>query len=123
VVAVSGDGGFLMNSQELETARRLKLAYVNVVWTDRRYGVIELNQQRRFGRTFGVEFTNPDLLHYAASFDIPAWRVENADDFAPMLRRALDMDLPTLIEVPVDHTENLKLGAPFREGPPHEGSL
>lgn len=111
VVAVSGDGGFLMNSQELETALRLRLPYVNVVWTDRRYGVIELNQQRRFGRTFGVEFTNPDLVQYAQSFGIPAWRVEQADDFAPMLRRALDMDTPTLIEVPVDHTENMKLGS------------
>jgi acetolactate synthase-1/2/3 large subunit len=112
VVAVSGDGGFLMNSQELETAQRLRLPYVNVVWTDRRYGVIELNQQRRFGRTFGVEFTNPDLVQYAASFGLPAWRVERASDFAPLLRRALDMDVPTLIEVPVDHTENKKLGAP-----------
>ena len=111
VVAVSGDGGFLMNSQELETAHRLRLPYVNIVWTDRRYGVIELNQQRRFGRTFGVEFTNPDLVQYACSFGIPAWRVEQAGDFAPLLRRALDMDVPTLIEVPVDHTENKKLGA------------
>ncbi|MEO8288264.1 MAG: acetolactate synthase large subunit [Chloroflexota bacterium] len=111
VVAVSGDGGFLMNSQELETAQRLRLPYVNIVWTDRRYGVIELNQQRRFGRTFGVEFTNPDLVQYAGSFGVPAWRVEQADDFAPLLRRALDMDMPTLIEVPVDHTENKKLGA------------
>ncbi len=111
VVAVSGDGGFLMNSQELETARRLRVPYVNIVWTDRRYGVIELNQQRRFGRTFGVEFTNPDLLQYAGSFGIPAWRVEQPDDFGPLLRRALEMDTPTLIEVPVDHTENMKLGA------------
>ena len=110
VVAVSGDGGFLMNSQELETAHRLRLAYVNVVWTDRRYGVIELNQKRRFGRTFGVEFTNPDIVQYAGSFGIPAWRVEQADDFAPLLHRALDMGVPTLIEVPTDYTENMKLG-------------
>jgi len=110
VVAVSGDGGFLMNSQELETARRLRVPYVNVVWTDRRYGIIELNQQRRFGRTFGVEFTNPDLVQYAASFGIPGWRVLQPDGFAPLLRRALEMDTPTLIEVPVDHTENTKLG-------------
>jgi acetolactate synthase-1/2/3 large subunit len=110
VVTVSGDGGFLMNSQELETARRLRVPYVNVVWTDRRYGVIALNQQRRFGRTFGVEFTNPDLVQYAGSFDIPAWRVEQPDDFGPLLRRALEMDRPTLIEVPIDHTENMRLG-------------
>jgi acetolactate synthase I/II/III large subunit len=111
VVAVSGDGGFLMNSQELETARRLGLAYVNLVWTDSHYGVIQLNQKRRFGRTFGVDFTNPDLVQYAGSFGIPAWRVEQADDFASLLRRALDMDVPTLIEVLIDNTENMKLGA------------
>ncbi|HEX9987542.1 MAG TPA: acetolactate synthase large subunit [Chloroflexia bacterium] len=115
VVAVSGDGGFLMNSQELETARRLGVAYVNVVWTDERYGVIELNQQRRFGRTFGVEFTNPDLVQYANSFGLPAWRVEGPDDFGPILHRALDMDVPTLIEVPIDHTENMRLGSPAGE--------
>jgi acetolactate synthase-1/2/3 large subunit len=119
VVAVSGDGGFLMNSQELETARRVAtlrgLAYVNVVWTDRRYGVIELNQQRRFGRAFGVEFDNPDLVQYAGSFGIPAWRVEQPDDFAPLLRRALEMDVPSLIDVPIDHTENMKLGSPSGE--------
>jgi acetolactate synthase-1/2/3 large subunit len=111
VVAVSGDGGFLMNSQELETARRLRVPYVNVVWTDGRYGVIELNQQRRFGRTFGVAFSNPDLVQYAAAFGIPAWRVAQPDEFAPVLRRALALDTPTLIEVPVDPTENTKLGA------------
>jgi acetolactate synthase-1/2/3 large subunit len=110
VVAVSGDGGFMMNSQELETAHRLRLPYVNVVWTDGHYGVIELNQKRRFGRTFGVDFTNPDLVQYAGSFGIPAWRVEQADDFAPMLRRALDMDEPTLLEVPIDNAENMRLG-------------
>jgi acetolactate synthase-1/2/3 large subunit len=110
VVAVSGDGGFLMNSQELETARRLGVNYVNVVWTDSRYGVIELNQQRRLGRTFGTEFNNPDLVQYARSFGLPAWRVEQANDFSPLLRRALDLDQPSLIEVPVDYTENAKLG-------------
>ena len=61
-------------------------------------------------RTFGVEFTNHDIVQYAGSFGIPAWRVEQADDFAPLLHRALNMDVPTLIEVPTDYTENMKLG-------------
>ena len=111
VVAVSGDGGFLMNSQELETAQRLRVPYVNVVWQDGRYGVIELNQQRRLGRTFGVEFGNPDLVAYARSFGLPAWAVEAADDFLPLLRRALTLDMPSLIVVPVDPRENQQLGA------------
>ena len=56
VVAVSGDGGFLMNSQELETAQRLRVPYVNLVWRDGQYSAIELSQQRRLGRTVGVDF-------------------------------------------------------------------
>jgi acetolactate synthase-1/2/3 large subunit len=112
VIAVSGDGGFLMNSQELETARRTGTAFVNVVWTDSRYGVIELNQTRKFGRTFGVEFTNPDLVQYASSFGLPAWRIERAEDLLPTLRRAMDLDVPSLVQVPVDYKENARLGSP-----------
>jgi acetolactate synthase-1/2/3 large subunit len=90
--------------------------YVNVVWMDGRYGVIELNQQRRLGRTFGVEFGNPDLVGYARSFGLPAWQVEQADDFLPLLRRALALDAPSLIVVPVDARENQRLGQPASTG-------
>ncbi|HEY8291222.1 MAG TPA: acetolactate synthase large subunit, partial [Thermomicrobiales bacterium] len=109
VIAVNGDGGFLMNAQELETARRMKTAFPTVVWKDGRYGVIELNQTRRFGRTFGIEFGNPDFVQFAQSFDLPAFRVEVADDLLPTLKHALDLDQPSLIEVPVDYRENLHL--------------
>jgi len=117
VIAVNGDGGFLMNAQELETARRIKTAFVTVVWKDGRYGVIEMNQTRRFGRSFGIEFGNPDFVQFARSFDVPAWRIEAADDLLPTLQRALDLDMPSLIEVPVDYRENLhlaeRLGGPL----------
>lgn len=106
VVAVTGDGGFLMNSQELETAKRLKTAFVVVVLVDGRYGVIELNQQRRFGRGFGVRFENPDFVQYAASFGLPAFAVSSAADLLPTLRRALDMDVPTIVAVPVDPSQS-----------------
>jgi acetolactate synthase-1/2/3 large subunit len=109
VVAVSGDGGFLMNSQELETARRLGTPFVNVVWTDGRYGLIELNQRRQFGSAFGVEFGDVDLIGYAAAFGLPAWPVKRAGDLLPTLRRALDLDRPSLIAVPVDAAENARL--------------
>jgi acetolactate synthase-1/2/3 large subunit len=101
-----------MNSQELETAQRLRVPYVNVVWMDGRYGVIELNQQRRLGRTFGVEFGNPDLVAYARSFGLPAWQVAQAGDFLPLLQRALELDGPSLIVVPIDARENQRLGQP-----------
>ena len=101
MVAVSGDGGFLMNSQELETARRLGTAVVSIVCTDERYGVIELNQQRRFGRTFAVEFSNPDLVKYAEAFGLPGFCVDRAEDLSAVLRRALDLDVPCIVDVPV----------------------
>jgi acetolactate synthase-1/2/3 large subunit len=106
VIAVSGDGGFLMNSQELETAKRLGTAFVAVVLVDNRYGVIELNQRRRFGRTFGVDFGNPDFVGYAASFGLPGFAVEHAADLLPTLRRALDRDTPSVIAVPVDNSRS-----------------
>ncbi len=109
VIAVNGDGGFLMNCQELETAKRMKTAFPTVVWKDGRYGVIELNQTRRFGRPFGIEFGNPDFVLFAQSFGLPAFRVDAADDLLPILQRALELDAPSLIEVPVDYRENLHL--------------
>ena len=74
VVAVCGDGGFLMNVQELETAVRLRTPVVCVVWEDRRFGSIAWKQQARFGETFGVDFTNPDFVKLAESFGMAAWR-------------------------------------------------
>jgi acetolactate synthase-1/2/3 large subunit len=109
VVAVSGDGGFLMNSQELETARRLGIAFVTLIWEDASYGVIEWKQQRRFGRTFGTRFTNPDFVEYARSFGLPGFRVERAADLLPTLTKALTLDMPAVIAVPVDYRENARL--------------
>ena len=74
VVALCGDGGFLMNSQELETARRIGANITVVVWRDDGYGLIDWKQRTEFGRPFGVEFTNPDFVAYAASFGIAAFR-------------------------------------------------
>jgi acetolactate synthase I/II/III large subunit len=110
VLAVTGDGGFLMNSQELETAKRLGTAFVTVVWTDNRYGVIALNQQRRFGRAFASTFTNPDLVKYAEAFGLPGFRVERPDDLLPTLKRALDHDGPSLVDIPIDPEAHHELG-------------
>lgn len=109
VVAVSGDGGFLMNSQELETAKRLGTSFVCLVWTDSSYGLIEWKQRNLFGSSFGVNFNNPDLVQYAQSFGLPAFRIERATDFLPTLQQALDLKLPSVIEVPIDYRENLRL--------------
>jgi acetolactate synthase-1/2/3 large subunit len=110
IVAFSGDGGFLMNVQELETAKRLGLSIVCVVLVDGRFGVIEANQVRRYQRTGGIEFTNPDLVQLAHSFGIRGEAVSSADELLPALKRALDTDGPAIVAVPVDPRENAKLG-------------
>ncbi len=109
VVALCGDGGFLMNSQELETAKRIGANVTVVVWRDDGYGLIDWKQRNEFGRPFGVEFGNPDFVDYARSFGIAGFRPTSAADLLPTLRRALDVEGPSLVEVPIDYRENLRL--------------
>ncbi|MEA2518148.1 MAG: acetolactate synthase large subunit [Chloroflexota bacterium] len=109
VVALCGDGGFLMNSQELETAKRIGANVTVVVWRDDGYGLIDWKQRNEFGRPFGVEFGNPDFVDYARSFGIAGFRPTSAGDLLPTLRRALDVAGPSLVEVPIDYRENLRL--------------
>jgi len=109
VVALCGDGGFLMNSQELETAKRVGANICVVVWRDDGYGLIDWKQRNEFGRPFAVEFGNPDFVDYARSFGIAGFRPSSAADLYPTLMRALEVDGPSVVEVPVDYAENLRL--------------
>ena len=109
VVALCGDGGFLMNSQELETARRIGANITVVVWRDDGFGLIDWKQRAEFGHPFGVEFGNPDFVAYAQSFGLAAFRPSSAEDLYPTLMQALEHDGPTLVEVPIDYRENLRL--------------
>jgi len=104
VVTVNGDGGFLMNCQELETAVRLRTPVVNVIWENRQYGSIVWKQDKKFGRHFGTDFDNPDFVRLGESFGCAAFRCESVDDFSQHLRRALDLDVPSLIVVPIDYS-------------------
>src|SRR5437763_355372 len=104
VVSVNGDGGFLMNCQELETAVRLKTPFVSIVWENGQYGSIVWKQDKKFGRHFGVDFTNPDFVKLAESFGLPAWRCESVEDFPQRLNEALGKDVPTLIVLPIDYS-------------------
>jgi acetolactate synthase-1/2/3 large subunit len=104
VLTVNGDGGFLMNCQELETAVRLKTPIVNVVWENSQYGSIVWKQDRKFGEHFGTDFTNPDFVRLAEAFGMPAFRCEAVDDFGRHLREALTLDVPSLVVVPIDYS-------------------
>jgi acetolactate synthase-1/2/3 large subunit len=93
-----------MNFQELETAMRLKTPFVSVVWENQQYGSIVWKQDNKFGRHFGVDFTNPDFVKLAEAFGMPAWRCESVDDFPAYLREALDQDLPSMVVLPIDYS-------------------
>ena len=110
VVAVSGDGGFLMNSQELETACRLRLGIVNVIFRDGGYNLIQWKQQTHLGRESGVKFGNPDFVALAAAFGAKGYRVDSARALGPNLADALAHPGPSIVDVPVDY-ENAKLTA------------
>jgi acetolactate synthase-1/2/3 large subunit len=109
VVAVTGDGGFLMNSQELETAVRLGTGFVTLMLNDQTYGLIKWKQINRFSRPAFTDFGNPDFVKYAESFGAQAWRVQAAGDLLPALQAALESGKLTVIDCPVDFGENLKL--------------
>ena len=109
VVAVTGDAGFLMNSQEIETAIRRNIAIVILVWNDASYGLIEWKQQNQFGRSSNVKFTNPDFVKYAEAFGATGVRIESTEQLMPALQHALAQNTVTIIDCPVDYRENLKL--------------
>jgi acetolactate synthase I/II/III large subunit len=109
VVTVNGDGGFLMNVQELETAVRLRVPIVNVIWENAQYGSIVWKQDKKFGRHFGTDFSNPDFVKLADAFGMPAWRCEAIDDFGRHLRHALALAVPSLIVVPIDYSLDVSI--------------
>ncbi|MDH5539486.1 MAG: thiamine pyrophosphate-dependent enzyme, partial [Rhizobacter sp.] len=109
VVALTGDAGFMMNSQEIETALRIKTPIVILIWTDSEYGLITWHQLRHFGRPSHTTFNNPDFVKYAESFGAKGYRVESAAQLLPTLKRALADDTVSIIDCPVDYAENMLL--------------
>jgi acetolactate synthase I/II/III large subunit len=109
VVAVTGDAGFMMNSQEIETAMRIGTPFVIVIWNDNGFGLIEWHQLRRFGRTSNVALSNPDFVKYAESFGAKGYRVRAADELVPILKQAIADNTVAVIDCPVDYSENMKL--------------
>ncbi len=115
VVAVTGDAGFMMNSQEIETSLRVGTPLAVLIWNDSEYGLITWHQLRRFGRPSHIGFKNPDFVKYAESFGAKGYRVERAVDLAPTLKQALADDTVAIVDCPVDYLENMKLTKKLKE--------
>lgn len=109
VVAVTGDAGFMMNSQELETAVRLNTPIIVLIWSDGGFGLIEWKQMATFGRSSHVHFNNPDFVKYAESFGARGYRVKKTEDLPNILKDAIASNQVCIIDCPVDYRENLKL--------------
>ena len=111
VLAVTGDGGFMMNMQELETAVREKVPFVTLIWRDDSYGLIKWKEQEQFGDHCFVDFTNPDFKLLAEAMHCKGYRVEQAADLIPTLEDAFSQPVPSVIDLAVDYGENMKLSA------------
>jgi acetolactate synthase I/II/III large subunit len=109
VLAVCGDGGFMMNSQELETAVRLKLNLVILILEDSAYGMIRWKQAVDHFPDFGLTFGNPDFVKYAESYGAKGSRIESTEAIVPTLERAFAGGGVHLVVVPVDYTENKRV--------------
>ncbi len=109
VLAVMGDGSFLMNAQELETARREGISFVVLIWVDESYGLIEWKMDLELGRHSHVAFSNPDFVRFALSFGAKGYRIQSAEELLPTLKRALADDVVSVIACPVDSSENVRL--------------
>ena len=108
-LAICGDGGFMMNSQELETAVRIGVPFVTLIFNDEAYGLIEWKQMNGFGRPAHIDFTNPDFVKYAEAFGAKGYRVEASDELVPILKDAFNQQVPSVIDCPVNYSENLRL--------------
>jgi acetolactate synthase-1/2/3 large subunit len=109
ILAICGDAGFMMNMQEMETAKRLNVNITVMVWEDNAYGLIAWKQESQFGKHTELSFNNPDWMKLADSFGWNGHMVKGAADVAPALQAAFAEDGPSLIVVPIDYRENMLL--------------
>jgi acetolactate synthase-1/2/3 large subunit len=109
VLVATGDGAFMMNSQEIETALRERVPCVILIWVDDEYGLIKWKMDLELGENFDTAFGNPDFVAYAESFGARGYRIEAADQLLPTLQHALADDTVSVIACPVDYSANLQL--------------
>jgi acetolactate synthase-1/2/3 large subunit len=109
VLAAVGDGAFLMNSQELETAVREHVGITVLIWQDNAYGLIKWKMDLELGRHAAIDFSNPNFVTYAESFGARGYEITSAAELRPTLEEALAFDGVSVIACPVDYDENLRL--------------
>jgi acetolactate synthase-1/2/3 large subunit len=109
ILGICGDAGFLMNVQEMETAKRLGCNLVMMVWEDFEYGLIAWKQEAQFGKHTDLAFTNPNWSQLAAAFDWGMHDVKNSVDLAGELEAAFQEEGPSLVVIPIDYRENMLL--------------
>jgi len=109
VVSVSGDGGFMQSSMELETAVRLGVNLLHIIWVDDCYNMVAIQEQKKYQRTSGVQFGPIDFKAYAESFGAKGFAVTSSDTLESTLRAAMDVQGPAVVAVPVDYSDNALL--------------
>lgn len=115
VLTITGDGGFMMNSQEIETAVRIGTPFVTLIFNDSNYGLIKWKQIDHYGKSCYVDFTNPDFVKLAESMNAKGYRIEKAEDLIPTLKEAFKQTVPVVIDCRVDYDENVKLTEHLKE--------
>lgn len=108
VMTITGDAGFMMNSQEIETAVRHQVPIIILIWNDSEYGLIKWHQQKKFGRPSHISFNNPDFIKYAESFDAKGFRVESAGELTSIIEAAKTCGTVAVIDCPVDYSVNMQ---------------
>jgi len=106
VMSISGDGGFLFSAMELETAVRLKCNLVHMVWIDGFYDMVGIQEMAKYGRLSGVQLGPVDIVRFAEAFGAKGMRIESPDEISSTLKKALAMEGPALVGVPVDYRDN-----------------
>ncbi|WP_283600026.1 acetolactate synthase AlsS [Ligilactobacillus salivarius] len=119
IVSVSGDGGFLFSSQDLETAVRLGLNIVHIIWNDGHYDMVKFQEELKYGKSAGVNFGSVDFVKYAESFGATGLRVEKAQDLEKVLDQAFTTEGPVVVDIPVDYSDNKELGKQILEDQLH----
>ena len=119
IVSVSGDGGFLFSSQDLETAVRLGLNIVHIIWNDGHYDMVKFQEELKYGKSAGVIFGSVNFVKYAESFGATGLRVEKAQDLEKVLDQAFATEGPVVVDIPVDYSDNKELGKQILEDQLH----